>query len=53
MHRKRESDNPSKQDNKTKLDTCNKYLLSDNLYKYLQFIDTDLKNLHRKWSNID
>jgi hypothetical protein len=51
--RKREIDIPNNQDNKINFDTCDKHLLSRNLYAYLHSIDIDLKNLHRKWSNID
>jgi hypothetical protein len=43
----------SGQDNKASLDICYKHLDFDNISDYLQSIDIALKNLHRKWSNID
>lgn len=49
----KEIDISFKQDNEASLDICHKHLDFDNVSEYLQSIDIDLKNLHRKWSNID
>ena len=50
---KRETDILVKQDNKVGLDTCYNPSNFDNVSEYLQSTDIALKNLHRKWSNID
>lgn len=53
MHQNKEIDISFGQDNKASLNICHKLGDFDNLSKYLQSIDIDLKNLHSKWSNID
>ncbi|HET8794667.1 MAG: hypothetical protein AB7V56_01575 [Candidatus Nitrosocosmicus sp.] len=52
-HQNKEIDTSSGQDNNASLDICYNHLDFDNVSEYLQSIDIDLKNLHRKWSNMD